>query len=336
MELLHTTVLLSLLLYVSGMKIPIVVTTWPNINATNTAWREMMTNHGTAVDAVVAGCSECETEQCHGSVGYGAKPDESGNTTLDAMIMDGKTMDVGAVGCLTNTRSAIGVARAVMKYTTHSLLVGERASKFAAEMGFTWDSLSSQHSEEQYSQWRKQSCQPNFWENVSPDPSSNCGPYTPTGPSRSSVRSDDISEDNHDTIAMIAIDNNGDISSGTSTNGLNHKISGRVGDSPIVGAGSYAMNGIGAAAATGNGDIMMRFSPAFHTVIMMEAGMDPLNALKTAMRPIIRYYPSFKGAMIAVDNQGDYAAVCHGMKSFDFCVANPTFNQAKVLSVNCT
>ncbi|XP_052078887.1 N(4)-(Beta-N-acetylglucosaminyl)-L-asparaginase-like [Mytilus californianus] len=327
--------LLSILVYVCGDKTPIVVTTWSYPNATRAAWIELMQNHGTAVDAVVTGCSACETSQCRGAVGFGSKPDEAGNTTLDAMIMDGKTMDVGAVGCLTNTKSAIAVAKAVMKYTKHTLLVGERASLFAAEMGLGWDnSLSSTKSESQYSEWKQKNCQPNFWENVSPDPSSGCGPYIPANITTSSLM-DSIDSDNHDTIAMLAIDKKGDISSGTSTNGLNHKIPGRVGDSPIVGAGSYAMNGVGAAASTGNGDIMMRFLPAFHAVMMMQVGMDPLNALTTAMRPITQFYPMFRGAMIAVNQNGDYAAVCHGMESFDFCVANPANLNVQVLTAKC-
>ncbi|VDI28837.1 Hypothetical predicted protein [Mytilus galloprovincialis] len=221
--------LLNILVFVCGDKTPIVVTTWSYPNATKAAWIELTQNHGNAVDAVVTGCSACETAQCRGAVGFGSKPDEAGNTTLDAMIMDGKTMDVGAVGCLTNTKSAIAVAKAVMKYTKHTLLVGEKASRFAADMGLELSSLSSSKSESQYSEWKQKNCQPNFWENVTPDPSSSCGPYHPVNTTTSSIM-DNIDIDNHDTIAMLAVDQNGDISSGTSTNGLNHKIPGRVGD----------------------------------------------------------------------------------------------------------
>ncbi|KAK3100029.1 hypothetical protein FSP39_013683 [Pinctada imbricata] len=270
--------------------------------------------NSSAVDAVVAGCGECEAEQCRHTVGAGGSPDEAGETTLDAMIMDGKTMDVGAVGCLRRVKTAIAVAKAVMTYTDHTLLVGDLATNFAIEMGFKEANLSTSYSIGMWKNWRNEKCQPNFRENVSPK--SDCGPYTPTPPtsaknaqrsSRPHTRSRDISgKDNHDTIGMIAIDRKGDISAGTSTNGLTYKIPGRVGDSPIMGAGAYAQNGVGASVATGNGDIMMRFLPTFNAVSQMRLGMDPNMALRIAMEPIIHYYPNFKGAMLAVNDKGKY------------------------------
>ncbi|KAJ8298233.1 hypothetical protein KUTeg_024764, partial [Tegillarca granosa] len=124
-------------------------------------WKELTTGNGTAVDAVVTGCSECETQQCRDTVGYGGHPDENGETTLDAMIMDGRTMDVGAVGCLRKIKSAIAVARAVMDHTDHTLLAGELATQFAVEMGFNEDDLHTNRSIELWKQWKSNNCQPN-------------------------------------------------------------------------------------------------------------------------------------------------------------------------------
>eukprot|EP00794_Sanderia_malayensis_P005436 gene5436-6115_t len=104
--------------------LPLVINTWPFTNATKEAWK-IITSNQSALDAVEKGCSTCEIERCDGTVGYGGSPDENGETTLDAMIMDGKRHAVGAVGCLRRIKSAISVARSVMEHTTHTLLIGE-------------------------------------------------------------------------------------------------------------------------------------------------------------------------------------------------------------------
>ncbi|XP_048777597.1 N(4)-(Beta-N-acetylglucosaminyl)-L-asparaginase-like isoform X2 [Ostrea edulis] len=302
-------------------------------------------NNGSAVDAVVDGCSQCEAQECRGTVGANGSPDEDGETTLDAMIMDGYTMDVGAVGCLRRVKTAIAVARAVMDYTSHTLLVGDLATKFALENGFTETNLTGDRSINIWKDWQSNNCQPNFRENVTPDPKHNCGPYQPKSnlmeyseeqPNTRSDASSGYDVDNHDTIGMIAIDLSGNVSAGTSTNGLNHKVPGRVGDSPIMGAGSYAMNGAGGAAATGNGDIMMRFLPAYNAVMQMQAGMDPMTALQRSMAPVIKFYPSFRGAMIAVNMEGKYGAVCYGYTNWTFCVADDTTPVVKLNYINCT
>lgn len=332
-------VTLSLIINVSSQYLPIVINTWFVSNATNAAWEELTVHGGSAVDAVVAGCSQCEASQCRGTVGFGGDPDENGETTLDAMIMDGKTMDVGAVAALRMVKPAIAVARAVMDHTEHTLLVGDQASLFAKDMGFTVETLTTNKSYIDWKNWIDNKCQPNFRQNVIPNPKTSCGPYKPKERIEQHLNNRmnfGISPNNHDTIGMIAIDKNGNISAGTSTNGLSHKVPGRVGDSPLMGAGSYAMNGAGGAACTGDGDIMMRFLPSFQAVMMMKSGMEPSLALKAAMAPIIQYYPSFFGAMIAVSGNGTFAAVCHGYKTFPFCVASPSFHEVKVLKVQCT
>lgn len=331
----------------AGSVVRIVINTWPVTNSTKAAWSTLL-NNGSAVDAVVSGCSQCEAEQCRGTVGPNGSPDEEGETTLDAMIMDGSTMDVGAVGCLRRVKTAIAVARAVMDHTDHTLMVGDLATKFAFAMGFSETNLTGNRSLSKWKAWLAKHCQPNFRQDVTPDPRQSCGPYTPKtqtmgdpeeqdspGNDIQSASAHNIGEDNHDTIGMIVIDQSGRISAGTSTNGLTYKIPGRVGDSPIMGAGSYAMNGAGGAAATGNGDVMMRFLPSFNAVSQMQAGADPTTALQKAMAPIIKFYPSFHGAMIAVNMDGKYGAVCHGYTNWTFCVADDSSSEVQLHFIDC-
>jgi N4-(beta-N-acetylglucosaminyl)-L-asparaginase len=158
--------------------LPVVINTWPFIEATEEAM-DSLKSGGTYLDAVEKGCSKCETLQCDGSVGYGGSPDELGNTTLDAMIMDGVSHDVGSVGCLKRVKSAISVARAVMEYSEHTLLVGKDATNFAVQMGFKEESLNTNKSLGIWKSWKENNCQPNYRQHVQPDPTRFCGPYHP-------------------------------------------------------------------------------------------------------------------------------------------------------------
>lgn len=138
-------------------------------------------------------------------------------------------MNVGAVGSMRNIKNAIGVARHVLENTQHTLLVGERATAFAIQMGFKNESLSTTNSNDLWNKWKQNRCQPNFWTNVQPDPTRFCGPYEPIDANsidNNRMASNDFSSSNHDTIGMIAIDVNGDIAAGTSTNGARYKIPG--------------------------------------------------------------------------------------------------------------
>lgn len=127
------------------------------------AWEIIQKSDQTAIDAIVEGCGACEVEQCDGTVGYGGSPDENADVALDALIIDGKTMNIGAVGSMRNIKNAIGVARHVLENTQHTLLVGERATAFAIQMGFKNESLSTAHSNNLWKQWKDNRCQPNFW-----------------------------------------------------------------------------------------------------------------------------------------------------------------------------
>ncbi|XP_058292889.1 N(4)-(beta-N-acetylglucosaminyl)-L-asparaginase isoform X2 [Hylobates moloch] len=287
--------------------LPLVLNTWPFKNATEAA-RKALASGGSALDAVESGCAMCEREQCDGSVGFGGSPDELGETTLDAMIMDGTTMDVGAVGDLRRIKNAIGVARKVLEHTTHTLLVGESATKFAQSMGFINEDLSTSASQALHSDWLAQNCQPNYWRNVIPDPSKYCGPYKPPGILKQDIPIHKEIEDDrgHDTIGMVVIHKTGRIAAGTSTNGIKFKIHGRVGDSPIPGAGAYADDTAGAAAATGNGDILMRFLPSYQAVEYMRRGEDPTIACQKVISRIQKYFPEFFGAIICANVTGSY------------------------------
>ncbi|XP_026748172.1 N(4)-(Beta-N-acetylglucosaminyl)-L-asparaginase-like [Galleria mellonella] len=317
--------------------VPIIVTTWNFQNSTIKAW-DILSNGGSALDAIEEGATVCEVLQCNTAVGFGGRPDENGETTLDALIMDGRNMNVGAVGALRRVKSAMSVARNILEYTKHSFLVGDQATEFALKMGFKEESLITSYSTSLWAKWRDEdNCQPNFWTNVKPNPNEYCGPYNKldtlvTGQKRNVL----VDEFNHDTIGLVAVDRNGDVAAGTSTNGLNFKIPGRIGDSPIAGSGAYADNTVGGAAATGDGDVMLRFNPSFLTVEEMRRGASPTTAAQTAIARIASYYPSFSGAVIAVTKDGEYGAACHGLQTFPYVVQDISRETCELININCS
>ncbi|XP_054721661.1 N(4)-(Beta-N-acetylglucosaminyl)-L-asparaginase-like isoform X2 [Uloborus diversus] len=321
-----------------NINIPLVINTWKFTNAAAKAWDVISKQGGSALDAVEEGCSQCEREQCDFTVGFGGSPDESGETTLDAMIMDGSTHDVGAVADLRRIKNAISVARRVLENTNHTLLVGHQATEFAIKMGFKEENLSTPDSIKKWEQWKEGNCQPNYWKNVMPDPKHFCGPYKRCNTSQSLSDNNvkiKYGEYNHDTVGMIVIDKNKKIAAGTSSNGAIHKIPGRVGDSPIPGSGAYVDQDVGGAAATGDGDVMMRFCPSYNAVEKMRNGMSPTDAAQDSIRRIVAKYPSFSGAIIAATIEGEFGAACHGMEEFPFSIINPFYGNVTVKYVSC-
>ena len=265
------------------------------------------------------------------------------------------TMSVGAVASMKRIKDAVGVARKVMEHTQHTMLVGESATRFAISMGFPEEDLTTGHSSQLWTDWKTGGCQPNFWNNVSPDPQSSCGPYTPdpaahesaSQPPSNSTSTFQIQnkiqillsftgDKGHDTIGMIAIDSSGRIASATSTNGARFKIPGRVGDSAIAGSGSYADQSVGGAAATGDGDVLVRFLPSLVAVEYMRLGMTPSKAAEYSLRRIARYFPNFKGAVVTLTVQGQFGAACHGFDSFSFSAANGDLAGANYFPVTCS
>eukprot|EP01018_Ginkgo_biloba_P017932 Gb_39057 [translate_table: standard] len=332
---------------------PLVISTWPFREAVRAAWNAAQ-NGLSAVEAVVEGCSACEDLRCDGTVGSGGSPDENGETTLDAMVMDGMTMEVGAVGAMRFVNGAIRAAKLVLDHTEHTLLVGDQASAFALSMGLPGPTnLSSQESFEKWIKWKQNACQPNFWKNIVPV--GGCGPYHPAketsemnnGHSRCNIKglvdkgssfggvqlgSQHISRLNHDTISMAVIDKLGRIAVGTSTNGATFKIPGRVGDGPIAGSSAYADQEVGACGATGDGDVMMRFLPCYQVVESMRQGMAPKHAAFDAISRIKRKYPNFVGAVFAVNMQGIHAGACHGW-TFQYSVRNSDMEDVELYTV---
>lgn len=238
-------------------------------------------------------------------------------------------------------KNAVGVARRVLENTEHTMLAGELATQFAVEMGFKEETLSTDSSIQKWKDWKTKKCQPNYRSNVTPDPTKNCGPYTPIIPHQASTANveDDsplkITETNHDTIGMICMNRDGRIAAGTSTNGLIHKVPGRVGDSPVAGAGAYADDTVGAAVATGDGDVMMRFLPTYQIVEFMRHGMSPQEAADESLKRIRKYYPKFMGATVALSNTGEVGASCAGFSNFRYCVRTEKSEGTQIIDVPC-
>ncbi|KAG9256737.1 aspartylglucosaminidase [Emericellopsis atlantica] len=312
--------------------LPFVINTWsgPFEAATETAYRLLSTNcTPSALDAVQAGCTTCQETQCDSSVGYGGSPDENCETTLDAMIIDGETLNAGAVAGLRRIKDAIGVARMVLDTTTHTMLSGDLATQFAVEMGFEEEDLTTPASKEICETWKEANCQPNYRVNVLPQ--GQCGPYTPDLSSRKLVDKRPVS---HDTISMVAIAKDGAMAAATSTNGLTHKVPGRVGDGPIVGSGSYADNEVGGCGATGDGDIMMRFLPCYQALESMRRGMSPAEAAEDAVRRMVSKYPKVSSGLVVVDNKGNHAGAASGWTgTFTYSFRGGDMGETKVVEV---
>lgn len=329
----------------------IVINTWPFVEATESAWRSLSESNR-ALDAVEKGCSKCEQLQCDGTVGYGGSPDELGAVSLDASIMDGDTMQAGAVGNLRHVRDAVSAARLVMEHTEHSLLAGLEATKFAHEMGLSLADLNTNHSSNIYVSWKKNHCQPNFRVDVKPNPKHHCGPYylpkrmesehtyNPLTMSRRSLSSyvySNVEPENynaHDTISMIAKDKFGSMAAACSTNGAKHKVPGRVGDAAIIGGGIYVDSDIGGCGATGNGDIHIRFLPCFHVVQLMREGKSPTQATEIVIKKIASRVESYEGALVALSTNGTHGAAAAGWKnSFSYAYRDGKSHHVKVVKI---
>lgn len=281
--------------------LPLILTSWDFGPGANAAGWPVLAGGGSGLDAVEAAINQVELRPDVASVGFGGNPNAVGETTLDAMVMWGPTHDVGAVGCLKRIRRAVSVARKVMERTQHTLIVGDDATAFAARMGFEETSLTNLASQRQWEEWAALGQPSNAW-----DPE-------PIGAERE-VRG-------HDTVGSIAIDADGNLCVGCSTNGRLFKLPGRVGDSPIAGAGAYCDNDVGAAIATGNGDVMMRFLPTYQTVELMRSGMAPEDAARAALGRILAKGYRFDGGIIAVARDGRHGGAKAGWADVRFSYA---------------
>ncbi|XP_020579230.1 probable isoaspartyl peptidase/L-asparaginase 3 isoform X2 [Phalaenopsis equestris] len=329
--LLHASLVVAPGAALSSEPFPVVVSTWPFVEAVRAAWR-VVTAGFSAIDAVVDGCSTCEELRCDGTVGPGGSPDENGETTLDALLMNGSTMEVGAVAAMRFVKDGIKAAKLVMEHTEHTLIVGEMASIFAISMGLHGPSnLSSPESLEKWIRWKRNSCQPNFRKNVIP--TNSCGPYY-LSDAASTLAKKSLGElgKNFPEYNMLVASKAGRIAVGTSTNGATFKIPGRVGDGPIAGSSAYADDEVGACGATGDGDIMMRFLPCYQVVESMRRGMEPKLAAADAISRIARKYPNFVGAIFALNKNGVHAGACHGW-TFQYSVRTSSMKEVEVFTV---
>ena len=265
---------------VSNSLLPVVIATWSVKQATKKAWQSMEQG-SSALDAVIAGCAIEEANALGQSVGIGGLPDRDGRVTLDACVMNEKG-DYGAVLCMQNIKHPIAVAKKVMEDTPHVILAGVGAEEFAVSQGFKRENLLTEQSKKDWEIWKKTS------------------KYKPI-----------INIENHDTIGMLAIDKNGTISGGCTTSGLAYKMSGRVGDSAIVGSGLFVDNEIGAATATGLGEEVLKTVGSYLIVELMRQGKSPQEACELAILRIIEKTPNFEDfqvGYIAVNKKGETGA----------------------------
>ncbi|TFB02761.1 putative isoaspartyl peptidase/L-asparaginase 3 [Trichoderma ghanense] len=322
---------------------PLIINTWsgPFTAATDASFLALTSSPQSpslALDAAQAGCQACQANQCDTTVGFGGSPDESCETTLDALIIDGQTLNAGAVANLRRVKDAVGVARHVLDYTRHTLLAGEQATQFALENGFKEESLSTEASLRACHEWISSSCQPNYRSKVHPNPLSSCGPYSPNlntnsiSNNNSTPKTTDNNDPSHDTLSLIALSPTGHLATCTTTNGASHKIPGRVGDGPIPGSGSYADAHAGACAATGDGDLMMRLLPCYQAVESLRRGMTPREAARDAVRRIIERFRGARTGIVVVDLKGEHAGAGSGWE-FTYSYRGGGMERAEVVVV---
>lgn len=258
----------------------IVISTWSHgIKANDEAWK-VLSDGGKSIDAVEAGVRITEADITNRSVGIGGRPDREGHVTLDACIMD-ENSKCGAVACLEGIKHPISVARAVMDKTPHVMLVGEGARDFAIEQGFEKCKTPIKEVKKDWKEWKKEN--------------------------KELLRKPRINHENHDTIGMLALDEFGNISGSCTTSGWAYKMHGRVGDSPIIGAGLFIDNEIGGACATGMGEAIIRIAGSHTVVELMRQGKSPQDACRLAVERIISKHDDLTGlqcGFIAMDVYG--------------------------------
>jgi N4-(beta-N-acetylglucosaminyl)-L-asparaginase len=302
---------------------------------------EMITRGADTLDAIVKGVSVVELDPNDQSVGLGGLPNEDGVVQLDASCMHGPTKRAGAVGAIEGIATPAAVAKAVMDYTDHIMLVGEGAKKFALRMGFKEENLLTEQSRKDWMRWKAQLNPADNWLNPPPANSAPASrpPASPVSYDGRHVYYDDKGVPHtYGTINMNAVNASGDISSCTTTSGLSWKIPGRVGDSPIIGAGQYCDNEVGAAGSTGRGEANIKVCGAFLAVEFMRQGMTPEAALMkviervvamTESRLLVNGKPTFQLQFYAVNKKGEYAgACCYEGGSYAVCDAKgPRFEK---------
>ncbi len=266
-----------------AIKKPIIISTWNHgLPANEEAWKVLQSGKP-ALDAIESGVKIPEGDPEVRSVGYGGFPDREGKVTLDACIMDHNS-NCGSVSFLQHIKHPISVAKKVLQETRHVMLTGEGAKQFALSQGFQEENLLTPESEKDWKKWLEES------------------KYKPV-----------INTENHDTISMLVLDEKGNLSGGCTTSGAAWKMHGRVGDSPIIGAGLFLDNEVGAAAATGLGEAVIRTAGSAMVVELMRQGKTPLEACKEIVERIYNKHKNHRDmeylqvGFIALNKNGDYA-----------------------------
>ena len=276
------------------------LSTWNfGLQANVEAWK-ILSKGGRAVDAVEAGAKVPEGDPKETSVGLGGLPDRDGRVTLDSCIMD-EHGGCGSVAFLEHIVHPVSVARLVIEKTPHVMLVGEGALQFALANGFKKEKLLTKESEQAWKEWLKKA------------------EYKPVA-----------NIENHDTIGIIAMDANGNLSGACTTSGMAYKMHGRVGDSPIIGAGLYVDNEIGAATSTGVGEEVIRIVGCHLVVELMRQGNSPEDACRLAVERIMKKNPEkakeVQVGFLALNKKGEHGAYCL-QKGFTYAIHDNTGNQ---------
>ena len=264
-----------------NMNDPLILSTWEHgLPANDVAWK-VLQNGGSAMDAAEAGAKVPEADPTSTSVGFGGLPDEQGNVTLDACVMDSDG-NAGSVAFLQNIKHPVSVARKVMEETKHVMLVGEGARQFAVSHGFEEIDLLTDESKMAWEKWKKK-------------------------------RREMTPHETHDTISVLVQDKNDDLAGACTTSGWAYKMHGRVGDSPIIGAGLFVDNEIGCAAATGLGEEVIKTTGSFLVVELMRQGYNPTAACEEALNRVIKKHNGnldFQIAYIAIRKDGNIGSAC--------------------------
>jgi len=256
-----------------GLGGPIVLSSGNGEHATSRAF-EMLKGGADPLDAIVAGIKIVEDDPNDMSVGFGGLPNEEGIVELDASVMHGPTHRAGAVGALRNIKNPAAVARDVARHTDHVLIVGAGALKFAKRRGFEEENLLTEQAREAWLRWRTKNGRCN---GPVPDAVNSPVPMGKKHEGHEKLSMKDGVPFTYGTIHCSALTAGGDLAGCTSTSGLSWKLSGRVGDSPIIGAGCYTDNAVGSAGATGLGETVMQVCGAHSIVMRMEAGDSPTD-----------------------------------------------------------
>ena len=281
---------------------PVAIATWPFGRAAVSVAIDQLRAGKSALDAAISGAQAVEDDPKVESVGFGGIANAIGTVQLDACVMDGQTLACGAVAALENVRHPAALARRVMEKTPHVLLVGEGARWFALQQGFPLETLLTPESVAN-------------WEKRRPKPDRPAPPQVPPG-----------TEQNHDTVTVLALDQKGHLGGVCTTSGLAHKLPGRVGDSPLIGAGLYVDDAAGAAGATGVGEEIIRISGSFYVVEQMRSGKTPQEACELAVKrvnatAVRRGVHPVGVAFLALDPQGRIGAACTAPAKFQYAVA---------------